>query len=620
MTAATELWPAASEFVAPVLLLVGDTSEITSESASTQVVRVPVGHVPDVSLAAAVVFDLRCASLAELDVMRGSAPFASLPLLVVSDAEIPEAVLSVLHADDAIVLGRESAATLRRRLRLVIELGRSRLGASFVEQALENTVTGLSIADLDAPDAPLVHISPVFEAMTGYRRSEVLGKNCRFLQSATREDPGLSRLRAAVRARERATVIVRNRRKDETPFWNELTVFPLLANGRPTPYMGGVQHDVTALVEARAQIDALYRMLVDKQRFDHAILDGVEVGIVTTDDAGTVTFVNRCASQLFGNAAPPTGVTVRTLMAMNQGPHELLGNASRRSLVHTLCTPEGAELDLELTVSRGEGGDERAGFFFIFRDVRVEKSREAERRKFERLAAMGTMVAGFAHEVRNPVAAMRSIAEELGEELRDAGVALPHVDLLLRMVERIERLVKTSLQFGRPAAPKPAPQRPWVIVSSALAELRPRLRALEGEVNVEVEPDLPDVNVDERQLSQVLVILLNNALDVTGAAQRVLIRVTRATLSEHDPRGRRSRPPPPPAVRFEVIDDGAGIAPEHLTRIFDPFFTTKASGTGLGLSIAQQIVSENSALLEVVSTPGTLTTFSVVVPVALPSD
>ena len=322
------------------------------------------------------------------------------------------------------------------------------------------------------------------------------------------------------------------------------------------------------------------------------------VGIVTTDGRGMVTFVNRVGAQLLRISADMEDVDVQTLLGLDHSPPSSLGGDASRSASHRLELSDGTELDLELSVTRGTA--DQMGYFFIFREVSEEKRREEDRRKFERLAAMGTMVAGFAHEVRNPIAAMRSIAEELGEELRDRAVPLPHVDLLLQMVERIERLVRVSLQFGRPAAPRRSLQRPWVIVSAALAELRPRLRPGLEEIRVEMAPELPDVLVDERQIAQALVVLLQNALDATESASHVIMRVRS---------GRASEP-----VRFEVIDDGPGIPTDILNRIFDPFFTTKTTGTGLGLSIAQQIVSENGARLEVVSTPQAGTTFSIVIP------
>jgi signal transduction histidine kinase len=155
-----------------------------------------------------------------------------------------------------------------------------------------------------------------------------------------------------------------------------------------------------------------------------------------------------------------------------------------------------------------------------------------------------------------------------------------------------------------------------VLVAAAVSEVGPRTRELGGELRIEVEPDLPDVFVDEAQLIQVLVILLNNALDATGSPRRVLLRVVEGPAVTDAPDWKRDAIPPGarPTIRFEVRDDGPGVPAEILERIFDPFFTTKASGTGLGLSIAQHIVSENGGSIEVISPRVGPTTFAVTVP------
>jgi signal transduction histidine kinase len=232
----------------------------------------------------------------------------------------------------------------------------------------------------------------------------------------------------------------------------------------------------------------------------------------------------------------------------------------------------------------------------------VETDGAAEQRRLERLAAMGTMVAGFAHEVRNPVAALRSLAESLDEDLTDLGLRMPQVRRMQDVLDRIERLVRTSLQFGRPDPPRLAAYRPWEIASQALAAMGPRTRAMGGSIQVEVEPDLPDVVVDRDQVAQALIVILDNALDATGAPRDVGLRAARAggDAGESDEAG----------VLFEVTDAGPGIAADIMAHIFDPFFTTKAAGLGLGLSIAQQLVSENGGRLEVASARGGPTAFT----------
>lgn len=368
-----------------------------------------------------------------------------------------------------------------------------------------------------------------------------------------------------------------------------------------------------ALAESRGEAGFLSELLAERETFDHAILDGVDVGIVTTDANGHVTFMNRAAADVLQLDCLPAGGEVHELLGLDGRPEELLGREPRRTISYTMAS-HGAELEIELSVSRAEGAaHERVGYFFIFRDLTEEKQREEEHRRFERLAAMGTMVAGFAHEVRNPVASLRALAETLNEELVEQGLAYPHVKRMLGVLDRVERLVRTSLQFGRPTAPKRAKHRPWALLSQAATEVAPRTTTLGGELRLEVEPDLPHLYVDDGQIVQVLVILLNNALDATGSSRRVQMRAIRSKTLEGEHRRGSFPPPPPNRVRLEVSDDGPGIPPDVAARIFDPFFTTKPTGTGLGLSIAQQIVSENGARLEVSSSRGGPTTFAVVI-------
>lgn len=269
-----------------------------------------------------------------------------------------------------------------------------------------------------------------------------------------------------------------------------------------------------------------------------------------------------------------------------------------------------------LGLAQLELGAARRDLAELQRDAIDDKQREAERYRFDRLVAMGTMVAGFAHEVRNPVAALRSIAEELAEELATARVQLPHVGRMLKVLERIERLVRTSLQFGRPPAPRRAAHRPWSILSLALTGAGPRVRQLEEQLRIEVEPDLPDVFCDDNQTAQALIVLINNALDATGSAARVMVRAFGArTLPKEGSRVRDSHPPSlGDWLRFEVCDDGPGIPAENVERVFDPFFTTKPSGTGLGLAIAQQLVAENGGRIELSTSAGGPTTFAIVLP------
>lgn len=226
---------------------------------------------------------------------------------------------------------------------------------------------------------------------------------------------------------------------------------------------------------------------------------------------------------------------------------------------------------------------------------------ELHLRRVEHLAAMGTMVAGFAHEIRNPVATLRILTETLLADAIPGDPILEYLTRMIRQIQRIERLVNTSLQFGRPVAPRRASRPAAAIAAAALEAVAERAkRAGGGVVEAEIQPNLPPVFADDAQVTQVLVILIENALDAVGCADRVILRA-RDVPGSND-------------VRFEVADEGPGICEALMSRIFDPFFTTKPTGTGLGLSIAQQLVHENGGRIEASSIEGRGTTFAVLLP------
>jgi C4-dicarboxylate-specific signal transduction histidine kinase len=196
----------------------------------------------------------------------------------------------------------------------------------------------------------------------------------------------------------------------------------------------------------------------------------------------------------------------------------------------------------------------------------------------EKLATVGRLAAGLAHEVGNPLGAITGYVElarmrlpldahpELGDALERIGAA----------AARIDHIVRELLDFARPSPPLLAPiaLRPVVEATLRLAQVQPRFRDVA--VEVELPPDLPRAVADEHQLSQVLLNLLLNAGDAMGGAGRVRVHGRAAA-------GR---------VWLTVEDEGPGIAPEDLRRIFDPFFTTKepGRGTGLGLAISHRIM------------------------------
>lgn len=237
--------------------------------------------------------------------------------------------------------------------------------------------------------------------------------------------------------------------------------------------------------------------------------------------------------------------------------------------------------------------------------VVVENSRQYKRmRERDRLTALGQMAAGLAHEVKNPLGAIKGAAQLLGDQ--EGGSQLgsqerEFVSIILEEVDRLDRVVGSVLDYARPSKGNPGAMDVNAIVHRTLQVME---RDRGGcTLATELDPGVPLVRVDAEQLRQVLMNLVRNAMQSMNG--RGVVRIgTRC----HSCSGRDEW------VEIWVRDDGAGIAPQVLKNLFVPFFTTKDRGTGLGLAISQRIVEEMGGRIDVVSHPGRGSTFSVVLP------
>ncbi len=481
---------------------------------------------------------------------------------------------------------------------------------------------GCSVLFLDTakPGHPIAQIGPGFERLTGYAAAEWLGRDYDFLSGPSTDTRVVEQLRRAVHTGASCRVVLRSHRKGGAPFWNEITLAPLEDAWGETRGIRVLQCDVTERVEARGQLELVSSLLADRQQFTSAILDGIHSAILTADASGRVTFMNRLACRTLGvSTAQSQGADLVRLLALPADVFNGLTAADRvKRLSYAFRRPDGQSVDIGISMSRAfDDAHHDLGYFVVFRDLSEQLQFDTDLRRVERLAAIGTMVSGFAHEVRNPVATLRILLEALQADVAPADPSVEYLSRMMQQIKRIERLVSTSLQFGRPVAPRRAVWSPALLASNALDGMyrREKRPPPSNEVRrtpprgtrpsfprLQIEPDLPKVLADDAQIAQVLVILLENALDAAGAPELVSLRVRPAD-------GGRN-------VRFEVKDRGPGMSESLMSRIFDPFFTTKPQGTGLGLSIAQQLIHENGGRIEASSVEGQGTTFVVVMPSA----
>ena len=259
------------------------------------------------------------------------------------------------------------------------------------------------------------------------------------------------------------------------------------------------------------------------------------------------------------------------------------------------------------------GGDEvsfLAGEFNAMAEAIGEQRRAIEQsqrflRQSEKLSAIGELSLGIAHEVRNPLSTIQMTLHALGKRQDLTRVESERVALARQEVDRLEGLVSSLLDYGRPSAPSVAAVDVAALIERSIDLVEAECARCGVTVEVEsADPDLPEIEADGDQVIQVLVNLLLNAVQASSAGGEVRVK---ATLDADGQAGE--------AVSIRIADDGAGIDGKELKRIFTPFFTTRRDGTGLGLPVARKIAEAHGGELTVDSEPGRGTTATLRLPV-----
>jgi two-component system sensor histidine kinase PilS (NtrC family) len=305
-----------------------------------------------------------------------------------------------------------------------------------------------------------------------------------------------------------------------------------------------------------------------------AIVQSVAAGLVTLDAADRITFLNRAGEQITGLRAED--VRGQPAAQWFSGMHEQTGRDET-----DFENVRGERLRLGYThfALRGRDG-EPIGRAVIFQDLSGLRAMEERVQRSERLADIGRVAAGLAHELRNPVAAMSGSIELLRAGLQLAPDEARLMDIVTREASRLNELVTRFLEYARPAVPRRGHTDLARLASDTLEVFANDPAAASIRVERELAP--AGCRCDSDLMRQVLWNLLANAAHAArwhNAANRDRGRVTVRTGKDEDG-----------WTRLEVEDDGAGIPPQDLPRLFTPFFTTKERGSGLGLATVQRVV------------------------------
>ncbi|HKY22304.1 MAG TPA: ATP-binding protein [Vicinamibacterales bacterium] len=365
------------------------------------------------------------------------------------------------------------------------------------------------------------------------------------------------------------------------------------------------------LQRAGARLEQASSQIADLQAFNQHVIDSLASGLATTDRLGRIVSFNRAAETITGHSAlsvigrriedvlelpPPVATDLRQGAAEGRG----------RRIEAPYRTGDRRQIELGFTATQLQTPGGNAGLLFAFQDVTDFKRLEREARLRQRLAAVGEMAAGIAHEIRNPLASMSGSIQILRQELPLTDEQAQLMDIVLRESERLNATISSFLAYARPQRLSTARFDVRRVLNDAALLLRNSSEVQEGHI-IEVQVPATDVGfeADENQIRQIVWNLATNGLRAMRSGGRLILgaRIQPGADDGHD------------TVVLDVADEGVGIPADELDAIFQPFRGSFSKGTGLGLAIVHRIVSDYGGEIQVSSTPGRGTTVSVRLPV-----
>jgi two-component system sensor histidine kinase PilS (NtrC family) len=364
------------------------------------------------------------------------------------------------------------------------------------------------------------------------------------------------------------------------------------------------------LQHAGMRLERASTEIADLQAFNQHVIDSLTSGLVTTDLEGRILTFNRAAETITGH--PALSVIGRRIEDVMDLPRNVaadlnaLGVGHGRRIETSYHTADDRQIELGFTAAILHTPGGKAGLLFSFQDVTDIKRLERDARLRQRLAAVGEMAAGIAHEIRNPLASMSGSIQILRQELPLSEEQAQLMDIVLRESERLNDTIRSFLAYARPQRFSIARLDLRRVLNDTALLLRNSAEVQEGHViDVMVPTTEVAFEADENQVRQIVWNLATNGLRAMkgGGRLRLGARIEPASGEQGE------------LAVLEVSDEGVGIPAEELDAIFQPFRGSFSKGTGLGLAIVHRIVSDYGGEIQVSSTPGRGTTVSVQLPV-----
>jgi two-component system sensor histidine kinase HydH len=345
------------------------------------------------------------------------------------------------------------------------------------------------------------------------------------------------------------------------------------------------------------------KSLRDASAFADEVVSHLPVGLIATDSKGNVAFFNAVAEKITGKR----GTEVKGQPVDMIIPSKLfdfknkIDSGKRISEEEIGCRFEdGSKVPLSVSATRITNEvDEFVGHVLILRDMREVRRLQEEVRRQEKLAAVGGLAAGVAHEIRNPLSSIKGMATYFAGLFEEDSHPRKAAEVMIQEVDRLNRTITELLEFARPTNLNRTETDIEPLLHRGLQLIQQDAEAHGVATKLTVSKNLCPVSIDSDRILQCLLNLFLNAIESMEDGGQLNIEADEDTMEK---------------IRICISDTGNCISPENLNNIFNPYFTTKPNGTGLGLAIVHKIITAHNAHLKVVSTPEKGTSFIIWIP------
>ncbi|NIA30606.1 MAG: PAS domain S-box protein [Actinobacteria bacterium] len=402
---------------------------------------------------------------------------------------------------------------------------------------------------------------------------------------------------------------VRVQNHDGIAVYFSTNLTPILENGEVVGIVG-ISRDINERMK-------LQQELTELKNFNESIIESMQSGLITLDLNGRITSFNSGAQEaLEYKSAEVRGMPVYDILGKDATDVILKHNGAtsvpKREV--TVLTKSGREVYIGFTVTpRLDDEGNKVGTIISFKDISQIKSMQAEVIRMDRLASLGVLASGIAHEIKNPLAGIKAMAQTMEEEFDGHDKRKIYLERIVRQVNRLDELLKTFFDYTRPRPPVRKIHHVRDIVHEVLTLVDKKIVEKQISWQEKYDDDSSFVFADFHQIQQVLLNLILNAIDAMKDGGQLILTVAPAGSGEglkaDTKQNENNR-----FVNISLADTGAGIQSKNLEAIFDPFFTTKSQGTGLGLSIVYRIINDHDGKISVKSKVGEGTTMNILLP------